>query len=156
MIIFFLLIVTSIFMKRGQSQYSDLITQMDGVFTKLNSNETAKMVTNIADNIEDMLERATSKDSRELAHSIFLNMNEFFILMNNNETTDIIHNIRKLTRDSKVNIDMNTGKIMIYLEIILSLIIIILVFTFSLCVYKVFKKKKILVPSNLDYNQLID
>lgn len=126
---------------------TDLIKQMDGVFTKLNSNTTEKVITSISTNIKQMLINTNSENSRELTKNIFNNINEFFITINSNNTKDILNNLGKLTKNSKIYIDVNdnnwnVNKLMIYLEIILLLIIVIMVFLLSICVYKIFKKKK--------------
>ena len=144
------------------SQYSDLVTQMDGVFTKLNSNETAKIASNIGKNINDIIERVNSDAIQERTNEIFNNFNEILTNLNSNETKNIIHNLRLFTENSKVYIDLsddnwNVGKLMIYLEIILSLIIIMLVFLFSICIYKVFKKRNLVTLDSTNlYNSLND
>lgn len=129
-----------------QSQTNDLIKQADGVFTKLNSNATAKTISSIGNNLKIILERANSEHTQEITKEIFDNVNEILQLFNSNETRDIIHNLRDLTESSKVYVNINDEnwqieKVMLYVEILLIIIITFLLFLFSLCLYKTFKKR---------------
>jgi len=159
-----ILFIITIFFTQVNTQSEDLIKQVDGVFTKLNSNGTAKIITNIFENLEEMIDRVNSDATQERTNEIFNNINEILQTFNSNESREIIHNLRILTENSKVYIDVNdsnwnTNKLIIYVEIILSLIIIILVFLFSLCIFKVVKncrnKEKPLQGIDL-YNPLTD
>jgi hypothetical protein len=133
-----IILIFSFFIQILCGQTTDLIKQADGVFTKLNSNETAKMVTKIANNLNQALE-----------------------IMNSDEAHQILHNLRKMTEESKVYIDISDrsweiNRVMICLEILLVIIIIILLFLFGICIYKIVKKNKRTMDLNTDYYNVLN
>lgn len=144
MITFFLILFL---INLNQGQITDLTKQADELFTKLNSNGTERVVTHISNDIEHLLGHLSSHESIHLTSNIFNNMNEFFETINGNETKEILHNLRDLTKNSKVYINVSDenwqmNKLLIYLEILLVLLILIFSFLFGLCVYKTFRRKK--------------
>ena len=142
MIIFiFFLFFTTI-----NAQTSDLIKQADELFIKLNSNNTDRIISNIFTNIEVIVNHINSPNTYKKTRDITNNLNQLLDTLNNNDTKEIIHNIKKITDNSKIYIDINDtnwkiNKMLIYIEIVLILLIIILTLGLFLCIYKIFKKK---------------
>ena len=142
--IIFLLVAT--LMGSGFSQTSDLIKQADGVFTKLNSNGTEKLVTNVFENIEEIIDRVNSQSTQERTNEIFNNLNEILKTINSNETKEIIHNLRLLSQNSKVYIDVSDSnwqlnQTLIMWQVFLGLLIGITMVLFFTCIYRFLKKK---------------
>lgn len=135
----------------SKCQTTDLIKQADGVFTKLNSNYTSIIVSRLSHNLLKILDNLNAESTNKKVESIFNNIDTLLELINNNDTKQIITNIRDLTNNSKVYININDDhwqKIFLYIEILLILIIIIIVVFFNICIYKICKKKK----KNIDLN----
>ena len=139
-------LLTLLILNQAQSQYSDLVLQMDGVFTKLNSNETEASVIKLYDNIMEIYENINSQSTKDTSQEIFTNVNEILSLINSNTTRDILHNIQSMTENSKVYVDIsdqnwNINRLMIYVEVLLVMFIVILATLFGMCLFKFFKKR---------------
>ena len=127
------------------AQYTDLVTQMDGVFTKLNSNATARVASSIFLDMEEMFDNLNTEKVKDQLSQNVIKMGDFLDMITGDKMHSIISNMERATADSKVYVnskEWNLEAVIVLLEILLVLLIILTSIVLTLLIMKLCKKKK--------------
>ena len=125
------------------AQYSDLVTQMDGVFTKLNSNATAKVATSIFLDMEEMFDDLNNEKVKHQLSKNVIKMGNFLEMITGDKVQNIISNLEKATENSQIYVNTkDLEPVIILLEILIVLLIILTSIILTLFIMKLCKKHK--------------
>ena len=126
------------------SQTSDVIYQMDILLNRLNSHNTVQIGDIIANNTIMALESLNSDYTQNVTKDIMNHLRDILVMINSQDTKDLIHNLKTFTDESKFYVDLNDnklGSVIILFEILLVLLIIFSFFILTMCVLKLLMKK---------------